>query len=265
MVKQASHSDPDRYTKPELRDKVKEEVTQGDKGGKPGQWSARKAQLVTHEYEQKGGGYKQAPGKEQKSLKKWGEEKWRTEDGKKAERKGGTTRYLPGKAWDSLSKGERTATNRKKQEGSKEGAQFVANTKEAAAARKSATGKSATGKKSAAKKAAPAKEAAATKSKSATAKRSPSGKAPANKAPAKKAPAKKTAAKKAPAKKSASKKAAPRAKARRALVSNAPPEQRRGKSSALASFLLQPTTQPACFPSSAARNTSRASSCATFV
>jgi hypothetical protein len=30
------------YTDPELRDEVKNEVQQGDKGGKPGQWSARK-------------------------------------------------------------------------------------------------------------------------------------------------------------------------------------------------------------------------------
>lgn len=32
----------DKYTDPELREQVKEEVKQSDKGGKPGQWSARK-------------------------------------------------------------------------------------------------------------------------------------------------------------------------------------------------------------------------------
>ena len=31
-----------KYTDPKLRDEVKEEVQQGDKGGAPGQWSARK-------------------------------------------------------------------------------------------------------------------------------------------------------------------------------------------------------------------------------
>lgn len=32
----------DKYTDPKLRDEVKEEIHKGDKGGKPGQWSARK-------------------------------------------------------------------------------------------------------------------------------------------------------------------------------------------------------------------------------
>ena len=50
------------------------------KGGKPGQWSARKAQLVASEYKKKGGGYKGGEGKKQKSLKKWGKEDWQTKD-----------------------------------------------------------------------------------------------------------------------------------------------------------------------------------------
>ncbi len=161
MVRQMSHSDPDRYTQPELRDRIKAEVTKGDKGGKPDQWSARKAQLVTNEYEKAGGGYKQERGEQQKSLKEWGDEKWRTEDGKKAERKGGTTRYLPEEAWKSLSKEEKAATNRKKREGSAEGKQFVANTKGAAAARKRATAKKSAGTKAAAVKASAKKGRAA--------------------------------------------------------------------------------------------------------
>ena len=32
----------DKYSDPKLRDEVKEELKQSDKGGKPGQWSARK-------------------------------------------------------------------------------------------------------------------------------------------------------------------------------------------------------------------------------
>jgi len=32
----------DKYTDPQLRDEVKEEIQAGDKGGEPGQWSARK-------------------------------------------------------------------------------------------------------------------------------------------------------------------------------------------------------------------------------
>ncbi len=37
----------EKYTDPELREKIKEEIKQSDKGGKKGQWSARKSQLLT--------------------------------------------------------------------------------------------------------------------------------------------------------------------------------------------------------------------------
>lgn len=69
-----------------------------------------------------------AKSKSQKSLDKWTKEKWRTSDGKKAQRAGGTTRYLPDAAWKKLSPAERAATNKKKRQGSKAGKQFVANT-----------------------------------------------------------------------------------------------------------------------------------------
>lgn len=166
MVRQMSHSDPEKYTKPELRDKIKKNVTQGEKGGKPGQWSARKAQLVAHEYEAEGGGYKGGRGRGQKSLKKWGDEKWHTSDGKKAEREGGTTRYLPDKAWKELTPAQKKATNRKKQEGSRAGKQFVANTEQAKEARRHAT-------KSAGKKATTS-GAKKTSTKKSAAKRTPS-------------------------------------------------------------------------------------------
>jgi len=42
--------------------------------------SARKAQLVAQEYEKAGGGYRGGKGAEQKSLEKWGKEKWQTKD-----------------------------------------------------------------------------------------------------------------------------------------------------------------------------------------
>jgi hypothetical protein len=45
------------YTDPELRERLKAEITAGDRGGKPGQWSARKAQLLATEYEKAGGDY----------------------------------------------------------------------------------------------------------------------------------------------------------------------------------------------------------------
>ena len=69
-----------KYTKPELRERIKNRVMKGSKGGKPGQWSARKAQLVASEYKKAGGGYKGGEGKKQKDLKKWGKEDWQTKD-----------------------------------------------------------------------------------------------------------------------------------------------------------------------------------------
>jgi hypothetical protein len=46
------------YTKPAMRKRLFEKIKAGSKGGKPGQWSARKAQLLASEYKKKGGGYK---------------------------------------------------------------------------------------------------------------------------------------------------------------------------------------------------------------
>lgn len=46
------------YTKPAMRKRLFEKIKAGGKGGKPGQWSARKAQMLAREYKAKGGGYK---------------------------------------------------------------------------------------------------------------------------------------------------------------------------------------------------------------
>jgi hypothetical protein len=46
------------YTKPGMRKQLFERLKAGGKGGKPGQWSARKAQMLASEYKAKGGGYK---------------------------------------------------------------------------------------------------------------------------------------------------------------------------------------------------------------
>ena len=54
----AKRSEAEKYTAPELRERIKEEIKESDKGGRPGQWSARKSQLLTREYERRGGGYK---------------------------------------------------------------------------------------------------------------------------------------------------------------------------------------------------------------
>jgi 8-oxo-dGTP pyrophosphatase MutT (NUDIX family) len=119
------------YTKPELRERIKNRIMAGSKGGKPGQWSARKAQLLAMEYRKAGGGYGGGLRKTQRSLKKWTREKWTTSDGKPAIRKGGTRRYLPASAWSKLTPAQRRATNRKKIIGSRAGNQFVANTRSA--------------------------------------------------------------------------------------------------------------------------------------
>lgn len=46
------------YTKPTMRKNLFNKIKAGSRGGKPGQWSARKAQLLASEYKKKGGGYK---------------------------------------------------------------------------------------------------------------------------------------------------------------------------------------------------------------
>ncbi len=45
------------YTKPGMRKRLFKKIMAGSKGGKPGQWSARKAQFLAAEYKKKGGGY----------------------------------------------------------------------------------------------------------------------------------------------------------------------------------------------------------------
>ena len=46
------------YTKPTMRKNLFNKIKAGSKGGKPGQWSARKAQMLAKQYKAKGGGYK---------------------------------------------------------------------------------------------------------------------------------------------------------------------------------------------------------------
>ncbi len=46
------------YTKPAMRKRLFEKIKAGSKGGDPGEWSARKAQMLAREYKASGGGYK---------------------------------------------------------------------------------------------------------------------------------------------------------------------------------------------------------------
>jgi hypothetical protein len=46
------------YTKPALRKQLFNQIKAGGKGGAPGQWSGRKAQMLAKQYKEKGGSYK---------------------------------------------------------------------------------------------------------------------------------------------------------------------------------------------------------------
>ncbi|ALN74361.1 hypothetical protein [Aureimonas sp. AU20] len=117
------------HTDPKLWEKVKEKVTKGAKGGKPGQWSARKAQMATAEYEREGGGFKGEKRKDN-SLKQWQEEDWGTKSGKKSGETG--ERYLPKEARKALSDDEYKKTSDKKRRDTKKGKQHSAQPKDVA-------------------------------------------------------------------------------------------------------------------------------------
>ncbi|MCU1692760.1 MAG: hypothetical protein JWM64_1851 [Frankiales bacterium] len=129
------------YTDPDLREAVKAEVMAGDKGGRPGQWSARKAQLVARLYKERGGGYtgdKDSEGAAAQHLDRWTQEEWQTKDGDTRARDGDVThRYLPKEAWDRLSDAEKEATDRKKAAAED---QFVPNTDAAKSAGRAVRG-----------------------------------------------------------------------------------------------------------------------------
>ena len=91
-----------------LWNRIKSRIQAGSKGGNPGQWSARKAQLAVSAYKKAGGGYS---GKKssKNSLKKWTKQKWRTPSGKKSKDTGEV--YAPSK---TISKLKSTASGKKK-------------------------------------------------------------------------------------------------------------------------------------------------------
>ena len=128
-------------TDPKLWDKVKKEVTAGDHGGKPGQWSARKAQMASAEYKKDGGGYKGAKTKDN-HLQQWTEEEWGTKSGEKSDDTG--ERYLPKDARNHLSKAEYDRSTAKKRADTAKGKQFSGQPKDVAEKTKQyrSTGKS---------------------------------------------------------------------------------------------------------------------------
>lgn len=124
MSETADRSDPD------LWNEVKRAVTAGGKGGEPGEWSARKAQMAVAEYKKRGGGYV-GDKDPHNSLHEWSEEDWGTKSG----RKSGETheRYLPKAAREALSDDEYRRTTAKKRADTKKGRQHSAQPEDVAA------------------------------------------------------------------------------------------------------------------------------------
>ncbi len=110
-------------TDPDLWETVKAEITAGAKGGKKGQWSARKAQMAVAEYQKRGGGYEGSKD-DDNSLHQWSEEDWGTRSGAKSEESG--ERYLPKKAREALSDKEYARTSAKKRADTRNGRVFSA-------------------------------------------------------------------------------------------------------------------------------------------
>ena len=116
-------------TDPKLWDKVKQDVTAADKGGKKGQWSARKAQLAVGEYKAEGGGYKGEKAADN-HLSQWTREDWGTKSGQQSGETG--ERYLPKQAREKLSDKDYARTTAKKRADSAAGRQFSAQPKDVA-------------------------------------------------------------------------------------------------------------------------------------
>ncbi len=110
-----------KKTDPELWETVKDEYMESGKGGEPGQWSARKAQLAVQEYKRRGGGYEDdGPDQEETDLHKWTEEDWGTKSGGESNETG--ERYLPKKVRMLLTEDEYARSTQKKKGGEQ---QFV--------------------------------------------------------------------------------------------------------------------------------------------
>jgi hypothetical protein len=58
VKKKSRVNEAGNYTKPGMRKRLFESIKAGSKGGDPGEWSARKAQLLATQYKKAGGGYK---------------------------------------------------------------------------------------------------------------------------------------------------------------------------------------------------------------
>lgn len=155
------HDDVAKRTDPALWDSVKTRVMRGAKGGRPGQWSARKAQLAVAEYRKAGGGYA-GPKSPRNHLAMWTREAWGTKSGRDSGETG--ERYLPKAARDALSADEHARTTAKKRAdiraGQQSSRQPAAIARKAAAARRGASEPKPAGGKATMKKAGTARPTA---------------------------------------------------------------------------------------------------------
>jgi hypothetical protein len=119
-----------KRTDPQLWERVKREVTDSDKGGAPGQWSARKAQMAVQEYKRRGGGYQEAgPSQEETDLHRWTAEEWGTKSGEDSLDSG--ERYLPKRVRMLLTEDEyRRSTAKKRRDTGGKGEQFSSQPKD---------------------------------------------------------------------------------------------------------------------------------------
>ena len=116
-------SESAKRTDPDLWERVKDEITKGDKGGDPGEWSARKAQMSVAEYKRRGGGYDESgPSQDETSLHEWTEADWGTRSGEESGDTG--ERYLPKRVRMLLTDDEYRRTTGKKRRDTAEGDQF---------------------------------------------------------------------------------------------------------------------------------------------
>ncbi|MEG3181946.1 hypothetical protein [Sphingomonas sp. LT1P40] len=110
-------------TNPRLWEEVKAEVIAGDKGGKPGQWSARKAQMAVAEYKRRGGDYEESGlAQDETDLHQWTQAKWGTASGADSGKSG--ERYLPRDIRMLLTDAEYARSTAKKRADGAKGKQF---------------------------------------------------------------------------------------------------------------------------------------------
>lgn len=109
---------------PILWKKIVSQVKKSGKGGNPGQWSARKAQLAVHTYKKRGGRYSSKKSGSN-SLHKWTKQRWRTRSGKPSVVGSKPTgeRYLPEKLIKKTSKKQYNYSTKLKRQSIKRGKQ----------------------------------------------------------------------------------------------------------------------------------------------